>query len=399
MANYWTVTTANGKVSLTVPSRARRKKRERFFFIQIIAVLLLLFTASIQITKASEAETNDSGEIPSDVVGGNGENTNKLRLEQKLAETIANAAAQTYVHDDTVEDSIYDPVQPDLDSCSISSTASTGDGQSIKNDPSCFRPPDSTIEISLERRKQPKKVCVGGSSAGEDNGNENNNGEPVKETCRIEEEEVEVEVDKHWGSDPTILRMRDALRFKGKPSSDEAIEHPPIFLMPGLASTRLVAWRHKICDHPLIPDIKVLDLLWMNIKLLMQVASIDDKCFTQCMKLGKNQTDTDDYDRGCKLRPDEGLDAISSLSPGGVGSNLLVGGTNTVYAWLIQWLADNLGYDVSNIIGLPYDWRLSPDKMEDRDGFFTTTRRRMEAAVASNGGKPGIVSVYCLQRK
>lgn len=61
--------------------------------------------------------------------------------------------------------------------------------------------------------------------------------------------------------------------------------------------------------------------------------------------------------RGCKLRPDEGLDAISSLSPGSISSSLLVGGTNTVYAWLIQWLAENLGYDVSSIVALPYDWR------------------------------------------
>ena len=60
---------------------------------------------------------------------------------------------------------------------------------------------------------------------------------------------------------------------------------------------------------------------------------------------------------GCKLRPDEGLDSISSLAPGSISSNLLVGGTNTVYAWLIQWLADNLGYDVTSIVALPYDWR------------------------------------------
>jgi hypothetical protein len=61
------------------------------------------------------------------------------------------------------------------------------------------------------------------------------------------------------------------------------------------------------------------------------------------MTLGKDQVDTDDEKVGCKLRADEGLDAISSLAPGSLGSNLLVGGTNTVYAWLIQWLADNLG--------------------------------------------------------
>jgi hypothetical protein len=96
---------------------------------------------------------------------------------------------------------------------------------------------------------------------------------------------------------------------------------------------------------------------------------------------------------GCKLRPDEGLDAISSLAPGSISSNLLVGGTNTVYAWLIQWLADNLGYDVTSIVALPYDWRLSPDKMESRDGFLTLMRKKIEAAVESNG-LPGIMVAH-----
>jgi hypothetical protein len=86
--------------------------------------------------------------------------------------------------------------------------------------------------------------------------------------------------------------------------------------------------------------------VWLNINLVMQMGTIDVSCMKECISLGLNQTDTDDLERGCKLRPDEGLDAISSLSPGGIGSNLLVGGTNTVYSWLIQWLADNLGYDV-----------------------------------------------------
>ena len=80
----------------------------------------------------------------------------------------------------------------------------------------------------------------------------------------------------------------------------------------------------------------------MNINLIIQ-ATIDASCFAECMTLGKDQADMDDENVGCKLRADEGLDAISSLAPGSLGSNLLVGGTNTVYAWLIQWLADNLG--------------------------------------------------------
>jgi hypothetical protein len=203
-----------------------------------------------------------------------------------------------------------------------------------------------------------------------------------------------------------------------------------VFLLPGLASTRLVSWKNKGCSNPLLSPIKALEYVWMNINLLIQ-ARIDSSCFAECMTLGKDQADMDDENVGCKLRADEGLDAISSLAPGSIGSSLFVGGTNTVYAWLINWLADNLGtyskhiknrlfiygrrcgrlrlihdqfsdlsdlvwcpgYDSSSIVGLPYDWRLSPDVMEKRDGFLTLMRKRIEAAVESNG-YPGIMVAH-----
>ena len=47
--------------------------------------------------------------------------------------------------------------------------------------------------------------------------------------------------DKHWGADESTLKMRDKLRSFGKGSSgSQSFEQkrPPIFLMPGLASTR-----------------------------------------------------------------------------------------------------------------------------------------------------------------
>ena len=267
---------------------------------------------------------------------------------------------------DFIEDSMLDPLASDP-SC-------------LEDGKDCWAPPKSTIETQV----QIDATCTYG---GDDPGSLS------EQTCT----ETTVEVDKHWGSDQRILKMRDQLRNAGSGSSQTGEnKRPPIFLMPGLASTRLVAWRHKACpSHPLLSDIKIQDYVWLNINLIIQMGTIDVSCMKECMKLGINQTDTDDLSVGCKLRPDEGLDAISSLAPGGLGSKFLVGGTNTVYAWLIQWLADNLGYDVGNIIGLPYDWRLSPDVMEARDGFLTLTRRRIEAAVKSNG-QPGIMVAHSM---
>ena len=43
-----------------------------------------------------------------------------------------------------------------------------------------------------------------------------------------------------------------------------------------------------------------------------------------------------------------------------------------------------MGYDMSSIVGLPYNWKLSPDTMEKRDGFLTLTKKRIEAYAASN---------------
>lgn len=286
---------------------------------------------------------------------------------------------------DVIEDSMFDPIQAD------------GDCETGAKD--CWSPPDSTVDEEYVVLA-PEGTCT--DDENETNGIGDNVCEPRTET-RV--------VDKHWGSDPHILRMRDQLRETGSgisnrrkarpleesgTSDSSENRRPPIFLLPGLASTRLMAWKFKRCpQNALLSDIKVQDYVWLNLNLIFQMSTIDNSCMVECMSLGWNQSDTDQLENGCKLRPDEGLDAISSLSPAGVGSELLVGGTNTVYAWLIQWLADNLGYDVTNVIGLPYDWRLSPDKMQQRDGFLTLTRRRMEAAVQTNG-KPGIVIAHSM---
>ena len=279
----------------------------------------------------------------------------QLQLQQTI--TLQELTHQGHTSGDDDENSIFDPFQPDP-SCRDDDSTSTN----------CYSPPNVMIDAA--------SCAYGGQDPSQEQICQNNNNNSTKT------------VDKHWGSDPTVLQMRQTL--------SQGQQRPPIFLLPGLASTRLVAWKFKSCPmHPLLSDIKVQDYVWLNINLLFQMGTLDPACWQECMTLGRNQTDTDDVETGCKLRPDEGLDAISSLAPGSLGSTLLVGGTNTVYAWLIQWLADNLGYDVTNIIGLPYDWRLSPNVMERRDGFLTLTRRRIEAAVKSNGA-PGIMVAHSM---
>ena len=325
---------------------------------------------------------------------------------------------------DMIDDSIFDPVEPDP-SCSQDS-AKEGNG-----DDSCVNggnePPASTIEMEkvlIDSRfldayggEDPSTIdpdyddaCAeeltaeAGSTKIAHEGDAKDSGEKQGQCA----EQKYVYRDKHWGSDTKILKMRDRLRRSGA-------KRPPVFLMPGLAATRLVSWKHTNCKQisNLLSDIKMQDYVWLNINMLIQMATIDPDCWIGCLSLGLNQSDPilkarrgnkdgknnatkTNGDMRCKLRPDEGLDAISSLAPGSVTSEFLVGGTNTVYAWLTQWLADNLGYDVTSLLGLPYDWRLSPDKMEERDGFLTSTRYRIEAAVKSNGGIPGIMVAHSM---
>lgn len=374
---------------------------------------------------------------------------------------------------DMIEDSFFDPLSSDP-SC-------------VENTADCWHPPDSTVEEEIvqvvgdcdgdgedstksagletlawgyggadpdddiQEEQEQQEECVEET----DGENENEEGnEDKKPQCQTSSETSEKTtatpddnpkcetpkskfVDKHWGSDVDILKMRDRLRGRrgkywdlieqekelgvgnGTESNNQTLPNsetekqnqeksskdnkqknnrlprPPVFLLPGLASTRLVSWKHKPCPQSsLLSDIKMLDYVWLNMNFLIQMATIDARCWTECMTLGKYESDYDGAD-GCKLRPDEGLDAISSLAPGSISSNLFVGGTNTVYAWLISWLADNLGYDVTSIVALPYDWRLSPNKMEARDGFLTLTRKKIEAAVESNG-RPGIMVAHSM---
>jgi hypothetical protein len=156
--------------------------------------------------------------------------------EEPTKETVSNdgqendSGANTVLWEDDVENSFLDAVQADPD-CNTDEAI----------DGSCWNPPSSTIEE--ERRITRDASCSFGGA------------DPDQDVC----EEFETVVDKHWGSDPNILAMRNKLRESGSGVSREN-RRPPVFLMPGLASTRLVAWRYKACpQHPLLSDIKVLD--------------------------------------------------------------------------------------------------------------------------------------------
>ena len=111
---------------------------------------------------------------------------------------------------------------------------------------------------------------------------------------------------------------------------------PPILLIPGLVSSRLIAWQHKRCRGP---DINIQDYVWLNLQKLAETMTYDHHCWLDCLKLGKNGSDPSD----CKIRADEGLGAIGELSPG----NIITPRETSIFTDLIKLLANDLGYDVN----------------------------------------------------
>jgi hypothetical protein len=178
--------------------------------------------------------------------------------------------------------------------------------------------------------------------------------------------------------------------FLGEPTSeylksaDAEAPRPPVLLLPGLVSSRLVAWKRKACRGP---DINIQDVVWLNLQKLVETMTYDHHCWIDCMKLGKNGTDPPD----CKIRADEGLSAIGELSPG----NIYTPPATSIFTPLIKMLAHELGYDRNSIIGAPYDWRLAPIQLQQRDSYFKTLKQWLEVAVERHR-RPAIVIAHSM---
>jgi hypothetical protein len=86
---------------------------------------------------------------------------------------------------------------------------------------------------------------------------------------------------------------------------------PPVILIPGMIASRLVSWKQKKCYNSVI---EIQDIVWLNLKNMVETITYDKHCWLDCLKLENNGSDPID----CKLRPDEGLGGIGELSPGSV---------------------------------------------------------------------------------
>ena len=327
-----------------VPAVKQKRRRQRLRHV-IVPIVLLFSTAAVFTPVLVFATTTDQPD-DSDTTGSNSRHHQQEQPLSSSSSVIITESESAPLHNvtiasdlpqnmlDEIEDSFFDALSRDP-SC---------------DDEDCWSPPQSTVSETDGDNDNGDGTCTSDKAKAE-TAQEMLPLDSSKRSAQDNQDVCQPPVDKHWGSDPVILRMRDKLREAGSVASvqqnddqgnnnnnnnnkkKESIpknNRPPVFLLPGLASTRLIAWKYKGCpQHPLLSDIKVLDIAWLNINLIFQMGTFESSCLKDCLTLGLNQSDTDDLESGCKLRPDEGLDAISSLSPGGIGSDLLVGGTNT----------------------------------------------------------------------
>uniref|UniRef100_A0A5B6Z9N8 Phospholipid--sterol O-acyltransferase n=1 Tax=Davidia involucrata TaxID=16924 RepID=A0A5B6Z9N8_DAVIN len=152
-------------------------------------------------------------------------------------------------------------------------------------------------------------------------------------------------------------------------------------IIPGFASTQLRAW--SILDCPYSPlDFNPLDLVWLDSTKLLSAVN----CWLKCILLDPyNQTDHPE----CKSRPDSGLSAITELDPG-----YITGPLSSVWKEWVKWCIE-FGIEANAIIAVPYDWRLSPSKLEERDLYFHKLKLTFETALKLRGG-PSLVFAHSL---
>ncbi|KAE8995926.1 hypothetical protein PF011_g16115 [Phytophthora fragariae] len=158
----------------------------------------------------------------------------------------------------------------------------------------------------------------------------------------------------------------------------------PVLLMPGFASSQLQSWSHHRCKtgfrNNLFRDIKFGDRLWIDVA---RVLSQSD-CWLQCMKLDI----TTQEELECKLRAAQGLEAVSELDPG-----IVTGPLSTVWRDIINDLVQHFELDPDQLVVATYDWRLPPSKLQERDKFFFSLKKKIEYTVELDGNVGGLVVI------
>ena len=154
------------------------------------------------------------------------------------------------------------------------------------------------------------------------------------------------------------------LHARGQPTRKK-----PVLIVPGMTSTALEVWRGTGCYKGAHRR-----RLWSFRESL--TLAVDPSCLRRHLAL--NKTTWDDLD-GISVRASTGLSAADAFGP------------LNLWGELLRNLAI-LDYDERSVHLLGYDWRLSPRRLQRRDGWFTQLRRETELLTELNSEKVVIVA-------
>ncbi len=150
---------------------------------------------------------------------------------------------------------------------------------------------------------------------------------------------------------------------------------PPVILFPGIITSKLEVWESRPCLKGSFRTV-----LWggTSIKFLSDI-----QCWMRHVMLDP-ATGLDP--EGVRVRVVEGMAAVDFLM-----------GLYWVWSPMIESLAD-IGYDTNSMASMAYDWRLSFHNLEERDGYFTSVKEKVESMVRRRGKRATLIahSMGCL---
>jgi len=145
----------------------------------------------------------------------------------------------------------------------------------------------------------------------------------------------------------------------------------PIIMIPGFVTSGLEVWQGKECAKPYFRQ-----RLWGGVGMVQQWFT-NRHCAMEHMGLdlmtGKDP-------ENIRIRPASGFESADYFA-----------GNYWVWSKLLMNLAD-IGYDGNMMSMESYDWRLSFPMLEERDGYLTKLKFRIEAFVNYSGNKVVIAS-------
>ncbi|CAF1301231.1 unnamed protein product [Rotaria sp. Silwood1] len=145
----------------------------------------------------------------------------------------------------------------------------------------------------------------------------------------------------------------------------------PIIIIPGIVSTGLELWEGTECATG-----RFRHRFWTSMQMVDNIGR-DHQCWLKHISLDLS---TWKDPESIRLRPILGWAAADYVFPG-----------YWLWSKVIHNLAD-IGYDPNNLVTLGYDWRLPPQFLEERDGYFTQLKFYTEFLRQKHGEKVALLT-------